>query len=124
MKKYKILSLALILVGVGCSAPDPEGVLNKKQMASVLIDMHIHEAEISELNLSPDSSSVLNQLMLQKTLQERNIADSVYLKSYHYYLANLKKFDEVYAIVIDSLKLRETMAAEQGTDEPAEASEE
>jgi len=107
----------MVLVCAGCSTSVPEWALDKKTMASVLIEMYIQEARISEMNLSQDSASVLNQLALERTLKEKNIPDSVYQKSYHYYMENLKKFDEVYAIVIDSLKVREAMAAESKPSE-------
>lgn len=114
MNNHRFLIIVVVAALLGaCSDPLPEGVLDKKTMASILMDMHVREAEVSELGLGIDSASVLNQLRLKKNLAERNIPDSVYFKSYDYYMTHLRKFDEVYAIVIDSLKLREAMAAEQ-----------
>jgi hypothetical protein len=113
MKKLSILVYICFLFISACSDSKPREVLNKHQMASMLIEMYIKEAEINELGVRPDSANLLHQLMLNRVLEKKNITEDVYIKSYEYYLENLRRFDEVYAIVIDSLKLRETLAQQR-----------
>jgi hypothetical protein len=114
---FILIYIALISA---CTDSKPKEVLNKHQMASMLIEMYIRESQINELGVRPDSANILHQLMLNKVLEKKNISEDVYIKSYDYYIANLKKFDEVYAIVIDSLKLRETLAQQRFLPPPVE----
>jgi hypothetical protein len=118
MKKYFILIFVALISA--CTDSKPNEVLSKQQMASMLIEMYIKESEINELGVRPDSANILYQLMLNKVLEKKNISEDVYIKSYDYYIANLKRFDEVYAIVIDSLKLRETLAQQRHLPPPVE----
>jgi hypothetical protein len=113
MKKFFILIFAGIFLVTACSDSKPKGILNKQQMASILIEMYIKEAEINDLGVIADSANLLHQLMLNRVLDKKNVSEEVYVNSYEYYLANLRRFDEVYAIVIDSLKLRETLAQQR-----------
>jgi hypothetical protein len=115
---FILIYIALISA---CTDSKPKEVLNKHQMASMLIEMYIRESQINELGVRPDSANILHQLMLNKILEKKNISEDVYIKSYDYYIANLKKFDEVYAIVIDSLKLRETLAQQRFLPPPVES---
>jgi len=76
----------------------------------VLIDIHLSEARLSGYGLSPDSAAKLFSVYNNKLLQRHGIADSAIRQSYRYYLQHPTELEVVYAIVVDSLSLREQRA--------------
>ncbi len=118
MKKYIIIVIGALLSA--CSNSKPNDVLDRNQMASILIEMYINESKINELGVRADSVGILNQIMLKQTLEQKNVSEDVYVKSYDYYINHLKRFEEVYSIVIDSLKVRESHAQQKAEQFRAE----
>lgn len=106
--RYKILIIASIII-CSCSGKNdvPNGILDKEQMANVLIDIYDAEYKAQHVGVNYDSSKVLFRHYELKILEEHGINDSVYRKSFAYYLDNPIEFESVYDIVIDSLSLQE-----------------
>lgn len=95
------------------SKTSPEGVLPKEKMISFLIDLHIAEARINDLNLRRDSAEKLFQVVEDSLFIKNGIEnDTVYDNSYEYYLADIEGLDEIYSAVVDSLSLRERLSKE------------
>lgn len=118
--KNAIFLFIILSMMAACEDPTPKEVLDKQEMASILIEMYIRESEINEAGINPDSVPILHQLLLKETLEKKNIPEDTYVKSYDYYIENLKKFGEVYDIVIDSLKLRQNLAQNQPVPPPTD----
>ena len=96
----------------------PEGVLPKEKMISFLIDLHIAEARINNLNLRRDSAEKLFHKVEDSLFAKNGIdSDTVYDYSYEYYLKDIKGLDEIYSAVVDSLSLRERLSKEVEAEE-------
>ncbi len=107
-----MLALGLLLAA-SCARPEqvptPPNLLPKEKMTSLLVQLHLLEARIESSRLPPDSARALF-LSQQRDLMWRNgvsQTDSLFERSYRYYAAHAKDLDEIYAVVIDSLALRE-----------------
>lgn len=103
-KKTGWLVVSLLLVM--CSDKEPE-ILNTKKMTQVLLDMHIGEAKISQLNLTRDSSITIMGMYEKKIFEKYAIDSALYYRSYFHYVGNPEKLDEIYETIVDSLALRQ-----------------
>ena len=92
----------------------PEGVLPQEKMVSFLIDLHIAEARINELNLRRDSAEKFFEIVEDSLFRKNGIeSDTVYFNSYEYYLSDVQGMDNIYSAVVDSLSLRERLSKER-----------
>jgi hypothetical protein len=86
----------------------PAGLIPKEKMVSLLIDIHIAESKIMQRNMPGDSAQVLFQDYKAEILKKMKVDKEVFRKSYEYYMVNISDMDAIYAIVVDSLSLRES----------------
>lgn len=85
----------------------PAGVLGRDQMVKVLSDVYIAEQKVATLALGIDSSQQLFAAMRHRVFEKTGVPDSVFKKSMDYYMEHPKELEQIYAILIDSLQLRE-----------------
>jgi len=113
MKKYFLVSV--ILIGLGCVSKNkaPENLMTKQEMINFLIDLHIVEAKISLSRIPTDSVKLFFPEIEDELYQKHHINDSIYKKSYQYYLNNISQMEEIYSAVVDSLSLRERIMNRQ-----------
>jgi hypothetical protein len=106
-------TLTIILLSVaGCkkSGELPHGVLTKDQMVKVLSEIYITEEKVNRLSLQADSSQALFDIMKGKVFDKTGTPDSVFNRSFEYYMDNPKDLELIYTALIDSLQLREQRA--------------
>lgn len=110
MKNIFLVFIAIVILG--CVRKDkPSGeIMTKEQMVSFLIDLHIMEAKINTTRFPADSIKLIFPEIEQEMFKKHNITDSLYFRSYQYYLNNMFDMEEIYAAVVDSLSLRERIA--------------
>ncbi|QJX45433.1 DUF4296 domain-containing protein [Hymenobacter taeanensis] len=106
---YLLLILGAFLAG--CQKPEdvapPSKLLPQEKMVSLLVNIHILEAQVDASALPSDSARALF-LQQQKVLFKRyEVTDSSFRQSYRYYAVHDKDLDDIYKIVIDSLGKRE-----------------
>lgn len=105
--RYAAIVLAAWTV-VSCgSDKKPDDVLTREQMATVLIDLYITEEKVSRLRLKTDSATRVMRYFENTILTGADVSDSIWRKSYNWYAHRPQELQAVYAIVIDSLHLRE-----------------
>jgi hypothetical protein len=110
----RIGQVFLGLLLAGCSMPEevapPPQLLSKQEMASLLVQLHLLEAQVESSRLPPDSARALFQQQKREILRKNNVSekDSVLPRSYRFYAVNHKDMDEIYKVVIDSLERRST----------------
>lgn len=105
-----MLFLIIMWLAVGCHRERlPEDVMSPEQMISYLIDLHIAEASVQNLRLRRDSAEVVFAAREKYLLKEHQITDSLFIRSYNYYLRHPDKLEEIYAAVVDSLSLRQSL---------------
>jgi hypothetical protein len=102
--------LILTVVMGACEEKEPEGVLSKEQMVSVLTEFYQREARFNALGIPVDSAAALMDYYKLKYARQNNLSDSAIDFSYQYYMNNPKLLSEIYDQVIDSLALREQKA--------------
>jgi len=112
MKKIFLLFIAITIVVFGCVHKDTpsEDLMSKEQMVSFLIDLHIMEAKMNITRFPKDSVEAIFPEIEKELFKKHNISDTIYFKSYQYYLNNMFDMEDIYAAVVDSLSLRERIA--------------
>lgn len=85
----------------------PHDILTPEQMAASITELYLTEAKISSIPASRDSSLKVFDYFEAKTFDKLGITDSVFKKSFNYYLDRPKELEQIYTVVIDSLNLWE-----------------
>jgi len=103
-------------MATGCSKePASVSVMSEDEMINFLIDLHTAEANVQDLRLKADSAKVVFSAVEKLLYKDHAITDSVFIKSYQYYLEHPKQLEVIYAAVIDSLSLQQVLLRE-GTE--------
>ena len=88
-------------------------------MVSFLIDLHLLEAKMNYAEVrQSDSTEILFRNYEKHLMNEHGFTDSVYLKSYAYYLDHMELMNEIYEDVVDSLNVMSTL--EKAREQEAE----
>lgn len=117
IKLARYFSSIVLFAGVlSCQSENetPPGIIPKNKMISFLIDLHIAEARINDLSLRRDSAEAFFKEVEDSLYAKNGIShDSIYQKSYEYYLRDVNGLDAIYSAVVDSLSLRERLVKEK-----------
>lgn len=104
-------ALSLTLLLVQCQRPEepvqPQQLLPKEKMTSLLTNLHIAEAQVEAARVSQDSARSLFNQLRRDLFWRYETTDSAFYQSYRYYAVHDKDLDKIYGDVIDSLSLRE-----------------
>ncbi len=85
----------------------PENVLNEQEMIRVLIQLYENEERINRLNLRRDSAEKVFEIARPIIFERIGVNDTVFKASMDYYVSQPLVLDKIYAVVVDSLNLRE-----------------
>ena len=113
MKGYtlKIIRVCLLLGAcawmTSCNEKKPEDVLTKPQMVKVMGELYISEEKLNQLGLTRDSAKIVFEALKQKVFETTSASDSVFKKSFDYYMERPKDMELIYTALVDSLQLRE-----------------
>jgi hypothetical protein len=80
-----------------------------EQVAVFLKDLYILEAQVKDLKLSDDSTKKVFAHYEKQLMEKHNLEDSIYRKSFLYYMDNVNGLTRVYEIIADSLSLEERL---------------
>ena len=101
-----VLSLA-----VSCGGEEkPEGILSKAEMVQILEEMYLAEEKINQLALPRDSAKEVFEAMEKKVFEDAIANDSVFQRSFDYYMEHPKDMEMIYTALVDTLQLREQRA--------------
>lgn len=101
----KYLCFLTFFIIISCSNSLDEKLLSKEILVEILIDMHILEVAIDNLNLSKDSSRVFYNQQEEEIFKKYKINEKMYRESFSHYFFEPKELDQIYQHVIDSLLL-------------------
>ena len=102
-----MLSLSLLF---SCSREEARDIMDKDQMAAMLVEFYLREARVKANTVTEDSAAVIFTHLRKAFAQKHGINDSLINRSYNYYLSRPKELQDVYIRVIDTLALREQRA--------------
>lgn len=107
IKKIVFCLLIVILISCGKGTKKPADVLEQDQMVKVLSEVYIAEQKVANLAFGVDSSQRLFGAMRNLVFEKTGVPDSVFKRSMDYYMEHPKELEQIYAVLVDSLQLRE-----------------
>lgn len=116
--------LGVMMFTMGCAKDEkvPSNILPRQKMVSILTDIHELEAKINMLRLEHDSSKLLFNEHQARIFEQHNVSDSLYIKSFDYYMNRVDLMNKIYEAVVDSLSLRKNVErgneAKEETEDP------
>jgi hypothetical protein len=82
--------------------------MSKEQMVKALTEIYIAEQKINRLGLAKDSADRQFERFKELIFDKRiGVSDSVFRKSFDYYLDRPKDIELIYTALVDSLSLME-----------------
>ncbi|EKB49059.1 DUF4296 domain-containing protein [Cecembia lonarensis] len=105
----KIISLVILITTLlSCNKQRlPDGILDEDKMVDLLIDIHLAEGLVTSFPIHYDSSRILYPLFEKEIFRKHQVPDSVFRRSFEYYMRDAKVMDRLYARTIDSLHVIE-----------------
>ena len=107
MRKYLLLFiLSAMLVSCGNkkgASPESSSVINKKKMATILVDVYLAEAAILTTSQEGKNTKAFTILYYNYIFEKHEITRGQYINSIHYYSFHLKEMKDVYNDVINRL---------------------
>jgi len=104
---FRFLLILTFFLIFSCKNRDYENdlYLPKDKMINILIEIHLLEEKVNQLNYSEDSLRNIYELFEKEIFEKYDVSDEEYRKSYSYYFFDPKQLDEIYQSVIDSLNV-------------------
>ena len=88
--------------------PEQGKIMPASAMVNYLIELHIAEAHVQNLRLKKDSSDYVFNVYEKHLLDKNEISDSLFNRSYNYYLDNPVQLELIYEAVVDSISVRKS----------------
>ena len=92
----------------------PAGLLPPAKLTSILADIHIAEAQVENMRLSPDTAKVVFDRLQADVLKKYGVPEKQFTKTYTYYLNHLNDLDKIYEGLVDTLTMREVQLSSKG----------
>jgi hypothetical protein len=101
--------LFLLTFCASCSEGDKETqpVLTKPEMVAALTEIYISEQKVNRLGIPRDSAEREFERFKQVIFKKIGISDSIFKRSFDYYMDRPAEMEEIYTALVDSLSLRE-----------------
>ena len=94
---------------MACDKSSEQGeIMPTEAMVNYLIKLHIAEAEVQNLRLKKDSSEYIFKVYEKHLLEESELTDSLFIRSYNHYLDNPIQLETIYEAVVDSISVRKS----------------
>ncbi|MFA6245737.1 MAG: DUF4296 domain-containing protein [Mucilaginibacter sp.] len=127
MQKYISLFFSVLLFLTACQSEDrPKGVLNEKDMISLLLDIHLTDGSVYQVPQVPDSLYKYSSQKYVALFKRHHTTDAVYKTSLKYYSTQPEKIQDIYSKIEAIIKakvdsLNKVTAAEAAKAKPAPA---
>ena len=75
------------------------------------------EQKIKDLGIKKDSAKIVFEYYEERLFEKHNMDESVYRKSFEYYMDDINSLSKIYEVIADSLSLEERLATNALSDE-------
>lgn len=105
-----LLTASVCVALLSCGEKKPEGILSRAEMVSIMEDIYIAEEKVNHLALARDSAKVVFEAMGDRVFENAAVSDSVFKRSFDYYMEHPSEMELIYTALVDSLQLLEQRA--------------
>ena len=106
MRKIFIIIISFIILGCQSGMQKPEDLIPKNKLINILVDIHIHDAVISDLMRKDLLVKQAIPEYYDQVLSEYQITKEQLESTLDYYSIKKEKLTMVYEQVVDSLEVR------------------
>lgn len=96
----------LILAAVACKERKPDGILTERQMVNVMAELYLAEEKTNRLSVPYDSLKQLLPLFSARVFKKAGVSDTLFRKSFDYYMSDPSRLEDIYTALVDTLNLR------------------
>ena len=110
MDKFKLQGiLGILILCFSCSdgEKDSRPILTQAQMVKALTEIYLAEQKVNRLGLPRDSAEREFERFRHVVFEKIAVSDSVFKRSFDYYMDRPKEMELIYSAVVDSLSLME-----------------
>ncbi|MCC8408135.1 DUF4296 domain-containing protein [Mucilaginibacter sp. UR6-1] len=104
MRKYIILFFSALAVFCSCGDNTPDGILDEKRMADVLVDVHIANGTMFMIPSIPDSLYKYGLGKYLLVFKKHGTDSAQFTRSYKYYTRDVEKLVAIYDVVNKGLQ--------------------
>ena len=98
-----------MLTAMACDKSSEQGeIMPANTMINYLIDLHLVEAQVQNLRLKKDSADYIFNVYEKHLLEKNELTDSLFIRSYNYYLQNPDQLEIIYEAVVDSISVHKS----------------
>ncbi|MDQ2657601.1 MAG: DUF4296 domain-containing protein [Bacteroidota bacterium] len=104
------LQLFIAVSLLSCGKKVPPGILSKQEMVQIMEELYISEEKVNQLALPRDSAKNVFGVISGKLFEDAAVTDSIFRKSFDYYMERPREMELIYTALVDTLQLREQRA--------------
>jgi hypothetical protein len=82
-------------------------VLTQEQMVKALTEIYLAEQRVNRLGAPRDSAALEFDRFKQTVFEKLEISDTVFKRSFNYYMDRPKEMERIFSALVDSLSLKE-----------------
>lgn len=97
-----------VLLGSACDQAERDpAILSHEEMVKILTEIYLTEQKVNRLGLPRDSAESEFERFKKMVFKKKDISDSLFRKSFDYYMDRPKEMELIYTALVDSLGLME-----------------
>ncbi len=98
--------LLTAIMATSCGEKRPAGILSQEEMVQVMEELYINEEKVNQLSRARDSAKQIATVMDRRVFEDAGLTDSVFRKSFDYYMERPHQMELIYTALVDTLQLR------------------
>ena len=106
-----ILRGAICMLVLCCACGDNDqnkkNILTREEMVKALTEVYLAEQKVNRLGLPRDSAEHEFERFQQRIFEKIDVQDSVFKRSFNYYMDRPKEMELIFTALVDSLSLME-----------------
>jgi hypothetical protein len=108
LNKRRYPFLVVITLLVACAGkPSHKNILSKQEMVKVMEDIYVGEEKVNRMGVAKDSAQRIFSVMASRIFQKAGVTDSVFKRSFDYYMDRPDEMEAIYSALVDTLHLKE-----------------
>jgi Domain of unknown function (DUF4296) len=102
-------AICMLILCCSCSESyrDKKNILSREQMVKAMTEIYLAEQKINRLGLPRDSAEREFGRFKQRVFEKIEVQDSVFKRSFDYYMDRPKEMEFIFTALVDSLSLME-----------------
>ena len=107
VKKSTLVLVALAMLAACAKGAGDGDILSKQQMVKVMQELYIADEKVNHMGLPHDSAKQIATQLHSRVFENAALTDSIFKKSFDYYMERPQEMEIIYAALVDTLHLRE-----------------